>query len=320
MPLALQPRLMPHRPPPEVQASPLCPAETRLAIDRIRLWHVVGWVLGAFFLVVAAAIVAEAVAGPLDDTLMGMVIVLGSVGGWLAWAVRTHRLSLAALFGPFPTRFSTWAWVAVAFLAEGLVDDAQWHLLVPWLEQAAPALADWYTLNAVDLPSDPVVAALRIAGAVVMAPLVEELLFRGVLFQRWAWTWRRPVWALVASSLAFAAMHGHVIGAFITGAVTTLLYVHAGSLWAPIALHAAMNGMAALGGVPYEASVEALAGPLSDAGYGVAALAASAVLLGVLAWRLGPALRAPLPYVWAWVPAHLSPAPTDAPVRERAAA
>jgi len=66
--------------------------------------------------------------------------------------------------------------------------------------------------------------------------------------------------------------------------------------------------------------VEALAGPLSDTGYGVAALVASAVLLGVLAWRLGPSVRAPLPYVRAWVPAHLVPAATDAPVRERSAA
>lgn len=81
--------------------------------------------------------------------------------------------------------------------------------------------------------------------AVVVAPLVEEALFRGVLL---------PVLmkktgtgtAVVVSSLFFAAIHQHLPSAaplFILAVVLALMYIYSGSLWAPIVLHAVFNGV-----------------------------------------------------------------------------
>ena len=81
--------------------------------------------------------------------------------------------------------------------------------------------------------------------AVVVAPLVEEALFRGILL---------PVLmkkmglgtAVVVSSLFFAVIHQHLPSMaplFILAVVLAMLYIHSGSLWAPIVLHGIFNGV-----------------------------------------------------------------------------
>lgn len=80
---------------------------------------------------------------------------------------------------------------------------------------------------------------LAAASAVVVAPVIEELLFRGVLFAGLAKRW--PVWlAAVVSSLAFAVLHGQVnvgIYTFILGFLLSWLYVRSGSLYPGILVH-----------------------------------------------------------------------------------
>lgn len=97
-----------------------------------------------------------------------------------------------------------------------------------------------------------------LAGAVI-APVAEEILFRGFALT----AWRRsagPRRAIIWSSIAFVLAHVLFVGgdtfgraaslAFVAGAVRvpialTLgwLYVRTGSLWGPIGLHAAFNAI-----------------------------------------------------------------------------
>jgi membrane protease YdiL (CAAX protease family) len=97
-----------------------------------------------------------------------------------------------------------------------------------------------------------------VAGAVI-APVAEELLFRGFALT----AWRRSVGArsaIVRSSIVFVLAHVLFIGgegfrdaaslAFVAGAARLpvalalgWLYVRTGSLWAPIGLHAAYNAV-----------------------------------------------------------------------------
>ena len=81
--------------------------------------------------------------------------------------------------------------------------------------------------------------------AVVVAPIVEEALFRGILL---------PVLmkkmglgtAVVVSSLFFAVIHQHlpsIAPLFVLALVLAMLYIHSGSLWAPIVLHGIFNGV-----------------------------------------------------------------------------
>lgn len=81
---------------------------------------------------------------------------------------------------------------------------------------------------------------------VIIAPVAEELLFRGYLFGKLLKS--VPVWAaVIATSLLFAAVHGAWNLAFDTFAlsiVLCLLRLSTGSLWAPMLLHMTKNGIA----------------------------------------------------------------------------
>ncbi|MEB2334543.1 MAG: type II CAAX endopeptidase family protein [Anaerolineaceae bacterium] len=84
------------------------------------------------------------------------------------------------------------------------------------------------------------------ATAVIVAPLVEEIFFRGFLFQgfrqRYGW-----IAALLLSSGIFAAAHldpVSFIPTFILGAVLGYVYHRSNSLWPSVILHLLNNGFA----------------------------------------------------------------------------
>ena len=77
-------------------------------------------------------------------------------------------------------------------------------------------------------------------------PLVEELIFRGLLFQ-----WLRgrigAIGGALASALLFGALHwptGQAVWAGLVGFALALLFHRAGSLWASVAAHSGNNALA----------------------------------------------------------------------------
>lgn len=87
---------------------------------------------------------------------------------------------------------------------------------------------------------------LAFISLVIIAPVAEEVLFRGYLFGKL----RKyvPIWAsILVTSLVFAVVHGQWnvgIDVFALSIVLCLLRVVTGSLWASILLHALKNGIA----------------------------------------------------------------------------
>jgi uncharacterized protein len=81
---------------------------------------------------------------------------------------------------------------------------------------------------------------------VIVAPIAEELLFRGYLFGKLKKFF--PLWiAILVTSVLFAALHGAwnlALDTFALSIVMCLLRVSTGSLWAPIMLHMTKNGIA----------------------------------------------------------------------------
>jgi membrane protease YdiL (CAAX protease family) len=91
---------------------------------------------------------------------------------------------------------------------------------------------------------------LAILLAVVLAPITEEIVFRGVLFR--ALTDRVGMWAAAAlSSAVFAVIHFEVlfsqplalVGLFTVGMALAIAYHRTGSLLVPIVGHAVFNGV-----------------------------------------------------------------------------
>ena len=85
--------------------------------------------------------------------------------------------------------------------------------------------------------------------ALVLAPLFEEILFRGMLYgglRRKLGPWL----AMAISGAAFSAVHAswnHAPALFVLGCALAWSYEKAGTIVAPIAFHAAFNGWTFLG-------------------------------------------------------------------------
>ncbi|NEO36042.1 MAG: CPBP family intramembrane metalloprotease [Moorea sp. SIOASIH] len=78
--------------------------------------------------------------------------------------------------------------------------------------------------------------------AIVFAPLLEELIFRGIILQKWAMKWGIKV-GIVTSSLLFALYHFRfdIVWLFILGTICCVLYLKTGKLIVPIIFHGLHN-------------------------------------------------------------------------------
>lgn len=160
-------------------------------------------------------------------------------------AVRWRGLSWAelGLVPPPAAWYGRAAVITVASFAVVAVINAAVHAVTgappynPQLRIIAPAGFSWSAL------------AGMVALAGVVAPFVEELAFRGLLY-RWLRE-RFGLWVGVgASALAFSLVHG--IPALIPalaalGAILALVYERSGSLWPAIVVHGAYNTVVTVG-------------------------------------------------------------------------
>ncbi len=92
-------------------------------------------------------------------------------------------------------------------------------------------------------PSGLLIFAIVAAGT---TPLVEEVIFRGLLFQ-WLHGRIGPIGAALVSAALFGALHwpsGQAVWAGSVGFALALLFYRLGSLWAPVAAHAGNNALA----------------------------------------------------------------------------
>lgn len=95
---------------------------------------------------------------------------------------------------------------------------------------------------AISIPQNPLALLLFAVQLCVLTPLVEEVVFRGIIFQ----SMRRfgDSFALVLSAILFALFHGNLSqapNAFLMGLVIGYLVLYSGSLWVGIIIHAVNN-------------------------------------------------------------------------------
>ncbi len=90
----------------------------------------------------------------------------------------------------------------------------------------------------------PVAITVLVIFAITLAPIIEEIIFRGGIY-RFLKSQTRLLPAQVLSSLFFAVMHGNLMSFLplvVVGILLTHTYERSGNLLTPIAFHACFNG------------------------------------------------------------------------------
>jgi uncharacterized protein len=223
---------------------------------------VIAWVVGVVAAVVAGTIVGSAAgidANRVSDdigVLLASVIgqAVGVIGTLALVARRKGRGSLGADFGLVArlpgdkwTTASLWVLAGIAFQV----------LSLPFLQLLVDVYGKVETQDVVkqfERARGPSLVLFALV-VVTVAPVAEELLFRGALLRALQ---RRmtPAWAALVSALAFAAVHplssptiGSVIAVpalFALGLVSAGAAIRTGNLSASILLHAGFNLLTAV--------------------------------------------------------------------------
>jgi membrane protease YdiL (CAAX protease family) len=145
-------------------------------------------------------------------------------------------------------RWKSWPWV---FLIAPATVLAMWILILGlqaagymrWIESLGVESIQ-EAVKLLQTATDPVILGLMAFAAVIVAPLCEEIVFRGYLYpaaKKFAGPWAAGVF----SALIFASAHSNLSALpllFILGLVLVFIYEKTGSLWAPIAVHFCFNG------------------------------------------------------------------------------
>jgi membrane protease YdiL (CAAX protease family) len=220
------------------------------------------WVVGLVAALVVSSIVAAAAGvdtsrvsddvGVLLASVVGQAI--GVIGTLELVARRKGRGSLRADFG-LVARLPGGRWTtAVLWLLAGV---ALQLAILPFLQIVVDVHGKAETQDVVEQFKQARGPALVLFAVIVVtvAPVAEELLFRGALLRALQ---RRmtPAWAVFVSALAFAAVHpllspsiGSVIaipGLFALGLLSAALAIRTGNLSASILLHAGFNLLTAV--------------------------------------------------------------------------
>lgn len=133
---------------------------------------------------------------------------------------------------------------------------------------------------------------LGIISIVVMAPLVEELLFRGAIQGHLMRKWKMPYLGIVVSSLIFGVVHGNpaqIPFAFVVGMSLGWMYYLTGSLIPGILMHFINNGSSVLlyvlSGNPDATMISSL-GESSSLALAVAGIILTAVCIFIIRKKL----------------------------------
>ncbi|MEP4078220.1 CPBP family intramembrane glutamic endopeptidase [Haloferula sp.] len=174
-------------------------------------------------------------------TMVMQFFMVALVTGFVAWRLKPERwLGLRWPLWPLGIPIAI---IGVLF-TWGVMGVMQMTGFFEWLQDLLGGDGQQEVVKAFTENDDPVMLGAMVLLAVVVAPLTEEILFRGYIYpvaKRFAGRWA----ALIFSALVFAVVHQNaqiLIPLFVLGVLLTLAYEFTGSIWAPMGMHALFNG------------------------------------------------------------------------------
>lgn len=131
---------------------------------------------------------------------------------------------------------------------------------------------------------------------VVVAPIAEEFIFRGILLHRWAAKWGVSS-AILVSSILFGLLHINPFGLSVFGIVMALLYLRSRTIIVPIIAHSLNNAcVVAIQFLPKDSSMPAAYKASGYWQYGLIFMAISAPFLIHFIYKKWPNKQISLPY------------------------
>ena len=140
---------------------------------------------------------------------------------------------------------------------------------------------------------------IQVIAIVILAPVVEEILFRGIFIHRWGSKWSVRT-AVITSSIVFGCLHFDFVWASIFGLVMSLAYLKTKSLSVPIAMHFINNFIAV--GISFLSLLQApqptptLETLESSLGQAAIALIVAFILIIIFCRKNWRFIQKPLPY------------------------
>jgi membrane protease YdiL (CAAX protease family) len=188
--------------------------------------------------------------GPLDPNktaagaMLGGPVLLGTAA-WSYWRLVQLRdepfKPLVPRAGKPPATLAS----GLAIALTGVLAASGGSMLLSLLQQFALSteVEEQQAILSLVERGDPFELAILAISAVVLAPITEELLFRGMFFRRLL---QRvgPIAAWTLPALAFGLSHGNMVGLAIymwLGTVFALVYAYSGRVWVAIVVHAGHN-------------------------------------------------------------------------------
>lgn len=212
-----------HYPPPP-------PARTGAFADVRARWLLAFAVVGTLLISALVTGAGSVLGGASNaDAWSGILLYLPIVAWVVLMVGRRAGVNVAAMFR-WPRL--GWYWLVVAGML--LVQFVFSLGAITLTQLIAPGLDD--SLEGVGQGN----LLLVLLGLVILPPLVEETVFRGVLIERFAVKWSLSV-GIVVSAILFGILHADPVGAGVFGVITALLYLRTGSLWPGILIHGVNN-------------------------------------------------------------------------------
>ena len=213
-----------------------------LALVMIVLWLMVGSMWAGAYRDAGVAtptpqqVALQAMLVPLVPMLVGMFVLmrrskravvgleLGQISGGVLWGLIGITVALPIVW--WSLRGTLWIWEYFGY------QHAAKHNLLLELDRTP----EWW------------IRGMIVVAAVVVAPVFEELLFRGLLQTSLRKISTSPVVAIGLASLVFAVIHPHwqAPPIFVLSVFIGALYEVSRNLWAAIVMHAAFNAFAIL--------------------------------------------------------------------------
>lgn len=176
----------------------------------------------------------------LATSMIFQLALMGMVVGFMNWrckpvewlGLRWQSWPLAFAIAPL-TVFFMWCLMGALHLSG-------WN---GWLERSLGIDSMQEAVKVLQESRDAVVVGLMAVAAVLVAPVTEEVVFRGYLYPA-AKRFCGPLGGVLFSSLVFAAAHGNVVALaplFVLAVLLCAIFEFTGSLWACIAVHFLFN-------------------------------------------------------------------------------